>query len=63
MRKGQINTERLCDVLNEMGIKTSIPGGVTTKHNLLSRSLSATEKARRLAVKEIGRISGNVKRC
>ena len=62
MRKRRTNIEGLCDALNEIGINTSIPGGTATKHNLISRSLRETEKARRRAVKEIARISGNAKR-
>jgi hypothetical protein len=53
MRKPQTNTDRLCAALNEMGIKTSIPRGAATKHNLISRSLRETEKARRRAASEI----------
>ena len=62
MRKRRTNIEGLCDALNEMGIKTSILGSATTKNNLVSQALRETEKARRRAVKEIVRISGNAKR-
>ncbi len=62
MKERSTNIEGLCEALNALGIKTSIPSGAATKHNLVSRSLRETDKARRRAVKEIGRISGNAKR-
>jgi hypothetical protein len=62
MSKHRTNIEGLCDTLNAVGIKTSILGRTEAKHNLLSRSLRATEKARRDAAKEIDRISRNAKR-
>ena len=61
-KRHRTNIEGLCDALNEMGIRTSIPGDAAPKDNLISRSLRETEKARRRAVKEISRISGNAKR-
>ena len=62
MRMRRTNIEGLCDALNEMGIKTSILGSATKKNDLVSQALRETEKARRRAVKEIVRISGNAKR-
>ena len=62
MRMRRTNIEGLCDALNEMGIKTSIPEGVTPEHNLVSRALRVTEKARRIAAKETDRISRKAKR-
>jgi hypothetical protein len=62
MRKRQSNTQGLCDALNALGIKTSIPEGFTPERNLVLRALRVTEKARRVAAKEIDRISGKAKR-
>ena len=62
MRKRRTNIERLCDVLSEMGIRTTVVGNAEEKRGLVFQALCAIEKARRDAVKEIDRISGNAKR-
>ena len=61
MRKRPTDTQGVCDALNALGIKTSIPGGVALENNLLYRALRDTEKAHWRANMEINRISGNAK--
>ena len=61
MKTHRTNIQGLCDTLNEIGIRTSIPGGTATKHNLIFRLLRETEKARQRAVNEISRILRNAK--
>jgi hypothetical protein len=62
-KRRRTNIERLCDALNEMGIKTSIPRSIATKDSLVAQAIRKTENARRQAVKEIGRISNNACKC
>jgi len=57
MRKRATNLDRLCDVLNELGIRTT---NVTPTSRRPSKP--QIEKARRRSLKEITRISGNAKR-
>jgi hypothetical protein len=61
MKRDRTNIEGLCDALNQIGIRTTIPGGTEAKPKEKQTSRSV-EKARRRAVKEISRISGNAKR-
>jgi len=62
MGRDRTNLEGLCDALNAMGVKTSIPGSVALEHNLAYRALHDTEEARQRAAKEIARIVSNAKR-
>ncbi len=45
MKKRRTNGERLRDVLDAMGIRTSIAGGAVAKDNPVSRSIRETSPA------------------
>lgn len=55
------NIEGLCDALNKMGIRATVISRTRAKPNEQPTS-RLVEKARRRTLKEIARISGNVKR-
>jgi hypothetical protein len=62
MTERRSDPERLVEVLNQTGIRTSIAGGLAPKDNLVSQAIRVTEEARKTADKEIARIAGNAKR-
>ena len=61
MKKRRTNADRLCDVLNDMGIRATNLGATPRKQDK-ERTPQPVEKARRRALKEIFRISDNAKR-
>lgn len=61
MKKRRTNADRLCDVLNDMGIRTTNLGGTPRKLDKV-RTPPLIEKTRRRALKEIFRIADNAKR-
>lgn len=62
MRKRRTNADRLCDVLNDMGIRATNLGGTPRKPDKVRTPPPRIEQTRRRALKEIFRISDNAKR-
>ena len=61
MKDMRSTTERLCDMLNEMGIRTTIVGREEAKSDMRPNS-GEVESAHRQALEEITRIGRNSKR-
>ena len=61
MKKFRLNIEGICDALNQIGIKTSIPEGVASQESMISRAIRVTREARQKADEEIARIAENAK--
>ena len=62
MKKFRSNIEGICDALNQMGIKTSIPEGVASQESMIARAIRVTREARQKADEEIARIAESAKR-